>query len=302
MSSADKPHKISVFDDDGGELQIPREAWIKRVLPDNLQQNWDRPEELALIIRSSLIEGFAAEVLEAARQLHRIDPEPQRGAMFLAATLLQLKRYAEAEQVLRQALTQGEDGVLLTNLAKAYWGLGEEALAKRTLWHALEVDPNQDNGLVWLMGIERERGGRRAEHEALARLAALPTSWRPQLWLARSALEQNNVAAALELYREALSRVEPAPEDLLMQISGDLGNHRLFAQAIAICVPRFKPDVHGIVVGKNLMKAYCDLGQALQARAVLEQLFAHERPGWRKHLVQWEYELIELEQMRERPH
>ena len=32
-----------------------------------------------------------------------------------------------------------------------------------------------------------------------------------------------------------------------MQISGDLGNHGLFAQAIEICVPRFKADVHEIV-------------------------------------------------------
>jgi hypothetical protein len=37
-------------------------------------------------------------------------------------------------------------------------------------------------------------------------------------------LDENDVAAALDLYRQALARVNPAPADLLTQVSGDLGN------------------------------------------------------------------------------
>ena len=48
---------------------------------------------------------------------------------------------------------------------------------------------------------------------ALKRVAALPGSWRAQLWLARNALAQDDVAAAKLFYQEALSRMDPVPAD-----------------------------------------------------------------------------------------
>ena len=138
----------------------------------------------------------------------------------------------------------------MTNLAKVYSGQGEQARAERALWRALEVDPNQDNGLLWYATIHRERGGPKAELDAFRRVAALPNSWRPQLWLARHALESKDVPAALSVYNEVLNRLKPVTADALMQISGDLGNGGLRKELIGICGPLFDAREHGLAGGQ----------------------------------------------------
>ena len=214
----------------------------------------------------------------------------------LGATLLQLKRFAEAEKVIKEALQRhGDDGTLLTNLAKAYSGQGEQARAERALWRALEVDPNQDNGLLWYATIQRERGGPEAELDAFRRVAAQPGSWRPQLWLARHALQTKDVPSALALYQEALNRLKPVTADALMQISGDLGNNGLLKEMTEICSPLFDAKEHGLQVGNNLIKAYVDLRESPNARHILEQLYAQQRPDWRDHLLFWEREIDKLD-------
>src|SRR3981081_64522 len=92
-------------------------------------------------------------------------------------------------------------------------------------------------------------------------------------WRGRAAVDENDVAAALDLYRQALARVNPAPADLLTQVSGDLGNRGRLAEIIELCAPRFDVQLHGLTVGNNLIKAYVDLGEAGKARAIVEQLY-----------------------------
>src|SRR5439155_22830559 len=139
------PAMMKVWDEYGRVGEIPRDQWRTQVLPINFQRCWNKPDELANLIHSALNDGFIPDSLEPARQLHRIDSQPKRGATFLAVILLQLKKFDEAEKVVIDAMRKhGEDGTLLTNLAKAQSGNGDAALSERTLWHALEVDPNLD--------------------------------------------------------------------------------------------------------------------------------------------------------------
>lgn len=238
-----------------------------------------------------------ADALDAARQLYRIDPQPHRGAVYLAVTLLQLKQYDEAGNVLEETLQRhGDNGDALTNLAKVYSFKGDEERAKHTLWRALEVDPNQSNGLNWFVARERDRGGEAARLAALRSVAVLPSAWRAQLWLARSELENNHVVAAMAFYRQALSRATPAPTDLLMQMSGDLGNRGQLRELVELTVPHFDAKLHGLTVGNNLIKAYVDLRESAKARAILEQLYAQQRPDWRQALTFWDGELDKAEQ------
>ena len=298
------PKMMKVWDDYGRICEIPREEWRTKVLPHNFQSNWDKPDPLANLIHSALNDGFIPDCLEPARQLHRIDPQPKRAATFLAVILLQLKKYDEAEKVVTDTLRQhGDDGALLTNLAKAQSGKGDVALSERTLWHALEVDPNLDNGLIWYQAIHRERGGENAGLDALRRIAALPGSWRAQLWIARAALQSKQLEEALTLYRECLTRVgKPAPADLLQQISGDLGNAGHLPEILQIVAPHFDAAAHGLIVGNNLIKAQFDLGQLDAAGQILDQLYRQNRGDWKEHLNYWETEIAKARiSLREAP-
>jgi Flp pilus assembly protein TadD len=287
------PAMLKAWDEYGRICEIPREEWRTKVLPVNFQQNWNNPEQLAGLIQNALNDGFIADCLEPARQLQRNDPQPKRGATYLAVILLQLKQYDEAERVVTEAMRRhGEDGVLLTNLAKAQSGKGDEALAERTLWRALEVDPNLDNGLLWYAAIHRDRGGEAAALESLRRVAALPGSWRAQLWIARDALKSNRLDEALGLYGECLARAgKPVPADLLQQVSGDLGNAGHLPEILRLVQPHFDAATHGLMVGNNLIKAHVDLGQFESARRLLDQLYALKRGDWKEHLQYWDTEI-----------
>lgn len=288
---------MRVFDKFGRELFITRDQWRTNVLPGSIQSNWNQPDPLYGVILGALNDGFRAEVVDAARQLYTIDTDPLRGACIWGIVLMEEGRLDEAERVFREFLSgHGEAGVILTNLAKVHARRNDEAEAERVLWHGLEVDPNQDNALSWYEAIYRERDGEEAGLAATRRVAALPGSWRAQLGLARSAIRSKDVATALALYHESLSRVpHPAPADLLMQVSGDLGNAGHLPEILELVVPHFDPAFHGLQVGNNLIKAHLDLGQCEAARHVINQLYALKRPDWKEHLSYWDTELAKAQ-------
>jgi tetratricopeptide (TPR) repeat protein len=273
-------------------MHVSRHEWLK-VMHHNLRSHWQQPDQLAAHIIQALQDGLVAEVEEAAKQLHRIDTTASRGATLLAIVYLQTQRPAQAEKLLRVHLAKhGEDGVVLTNLAKAEADQGLDAESLATLWHALELDPNQDNGLSWYEAIHREKNGQQGSLDALRRIAALPNSWRARLWLARHELAEGNLDAALVFYREVLDQApRPVPSDLLMQLSGDLGNHGHLMPLLELTSPYFDQEVHGLQVGNNLIKACIDTGQLDQARTLLDQLQSQQRPDWRETLGYWEGEL-----------
>jgi tetratricopeptide (TPR) repeat protein len=153
----------------------------------------------------------------------------------------------------------------------------------------LEVDPNLENAFGWHQAIHRERGGEVAETRELKRIAEIPGSWRAQLWLARAALKSQHFEKALALYRESMKHTgRPVPTDLLMQMSGDLGNHGHLAEILQLAEPEFVPNHHGILVGNNIINAHLDLGQIEAASKVLEQLYNLRRPDWKDQLAFWD--------------
>jgi tetratricopeptide (TPR) repeat protein len=293
---AKDPNMIRVHDAYGREMFITKDQWRDNVLRGNLADNRDHPDNLADIIVQSLSDGFAAYVLPYAAHLATIDPQPERGHVLHAVTLLSLKRYAEAETVLLAFMqSHGESGVALTNLAKTYSGRGDDARSLATLWRALELDPNQDNGLGWYEVIHREKDGPAAGLSALRRIAALPGAWRARLWLARERLEQRDLPAALALYHEALAQVaSPVPADFLQQMSGDLGKHAHLPELLQLTEPRYDVAVHGIAAGNNLIKANLDLGRINAARVHLDRLYAQNRPDWKQTLSFWDTEIAKV--------
>lgn len=232
---------IRVFDSYGREFFIAKDEWRKNVLPGSIQSNWNKPDELYGVILGALNDGFRADVVDAAQQLYKIDTVPVRGACVWGIVLMEEGRLDEAEKIFRSFITQhGEEGSILTNLAKIYAKRRDDVQSEQILWHALEVDPNQENGFSWYEAIHRERSGEEAGLDAMRRVADLPGSWRAQLWLARAALKSEDLESALSSYRESLSLApSPAPGDLLMQISGDLGNAGHLPEILQLVEPHF---------------------------------------------------------------
>ena len=286
---------IHFVDEYGRPMQIERDVWRKDVLPLNLQRHWNDPDGLYDLIVQSLSDGLAAEVVAAAEQFARIDAQKARGAMILGIVYMENGRLEEAQRVLEEQLARhGDDGYVLSNLAKIYDRRGDAQRAEATLWHALEVDPNQEFGLGWYQAICRERGGEPAALEAFRRVAARDGSWRAQLCLAHAALQRNDWPEALRQYTESLTRAgRPTPEELLMQLSGDLGNHGRLRELVTLTAPRFEATRHGLRVGNNLIKAYVELEEYQEATRIVEDLYAQQRPHWKATLAFWEGEIAD---------
>ena len=283
---------IRVYDQFGRKVEIGREAWRKDVLLPSLQLNRNNPNALYDLVVAALNDDFAADVLESARLLAESHPQPQRGALVLGIALLQLKDFAGAREVLERVIARhGENSYLLSNLARAYAAGGDDERAQALIWQALHLEPNEETSLNWLISRATAKGGQDAVLAAYLRTAALPGSWRAQLWLARYALESGDLAEATRLYEEALGRARPVPADLLMQLSGDLGNRGHTELLVRLTQPRFDLAEHGLTVGNNLLRAYVELGMFAEARKLLEQLYSQQRPDWRDHLILWEQKL-----------
>jgi tetratricopeptide (TPR) repeat protein len=297
IDPANDKNMIRVFDSYGREMFITKEKWRTSVLPGTIKTNWNNSDLLYGIIYSSLNDGFRSDIIAAAEQLYKIDSQPDRGACVWGIVLMEENRLDEAEKVFSNFIAKhGENGSILTNLAKVYAKRKNDSKAEEILWHALEVDPNQNNAMGWYEVIHRERTGEEAGQEALRRIAALPSSWRAQLWLARTALKSKNLEQAVACYQESLSRAEKnVPTDLLMQVSGDLGNHGHLPELLKLVEPHFVAQTHGLQVGNNLIKAHLDLGQIEAARQIVNQLYALKRPDWKQPLNFWDTEIAKAQ-------
>ena len=284
---------IRVYDGYGRAQFISKEEWRRNVLPGSIRSSWDKPDELYDIIFGALHDGFRSDVLEAAKQLYKIDPDRSRAVILWGVVLMEEGRLDAAEKVLRAYLEEhGEDGVVLTNLAKVYARRKEEGKSEELLWRAIQADPNQENGVGWHWVLHKERGGKTAGLEALRRVAALPGSWRAQLWLAREALTDRELSSALKFYEQSLAAAPiPLPTGLLQQMSGDLGDSGHLLEILNVVLPRFDLEVHGLQVGNNLIKAMLDLGQIDPARKLLQELYGQDRLEWKETLNFWDNEL-----------
>ncbi len=287
------PNMVRVFDAYGRELYITKQQWRDSVLTGHLKKVWNTPDDLYPTIVQALQDGFSAEMIGPAEQLAKIDPNAERGAVVLAIVYRENQRITEAENVLLRFMQRhGETGAALTNLAKVQSSKGDEALSRQTLWHALEVDPNLDNGLLWYAAIFKEQDGPAGELAAFQRAAALPASWRARLWLARDALVRRQLEEALRLYDEAFAMApRPVPTDMLQQVSGDLGNHAHLPEILRLVAPHFDVARHGLTVGNNLIKASLDLGQIDAAAALVDAHFKQRRMDWKEPLEYWDNEV-----------
>ncbi|PBQ18569.1 hypothetical protein CCL08_11605 [Pseudomonas congelans] len=278
---------ITAYDSYGREIKITRSEWREKVFLPNLKQQWGDADELYNLIVSGLNDGFATDLMPAAERLVAIDANPERSHVVNGIVLMHNARLDAAEATLREGLAKvGVSGIIQTNLAKVFAERGEQSVAETTLWQAVEVDPNQENGLLWWLSIQQERGGEAAYLDALRTVAALPGSWRAQLWMARHYLQQQNVEQARVLYEEVLAGGH-FDRSALQMISGDLGNNGHIPLIIELVGPAYDEHKHDSTAGLNLLRAYQELGRVDEGEALLTRLYALGFAPIKSHLDQF---------------
>lgn len=268
---------ITVYDERGRELQIKRRDWVARVLPAAIEKAWNDPKELYTQIVQALRDDFAEQVADAAERLVQIDHESEDALIVAALVRMRTGDLDAADGALQSSIKKhGPSGVVLTNLAKVLSSRGDNTQSRATLRRALDLDPNQDNGLLWWAALARDEGGEAGYVGALQEISSIPGAWRPQLWLAREKLKNGDRAGALSLYDHALSRADQAP-DVLTMVTGDLGNAGALEELVRLGVPRYKPEVHGPPAAVNIVRALNQLGRIEEARTLLRRL---QGMGW----------------------
>jgi tetratricopeptide (TPR) repeat protein len=285
---------IKVYDGYGREVQITRADWRDKMLLPNVKAKWDMPDALYGLILSGLKDGVVVELLDAGKHLRDIDPQIERGYVTYGIILLRMERLEEAEAVFREGITKvGETGALLTNLAKIEAQQGQHGKAEATLWRAIERDPNLDHGLLWWMAIHKERGGEEEYVNALARVTALPDSWRAQLHLARHYLQKGDTDIARAIYEEVLATGKFGV-DALLTISGDLGNNGQTPLIVELVAPMLDLQKHDVRAGLNVLQAYLQLRRLREGEALLSKLYALNIPPYKQHLDHYAQEFQRL--------
>ena len=297
------PDTIQLFDKYGREFQITREQWRTEVLPKNIQSHWNDADALYGDVLQAIQDGFAAEAADGLARLAELEPASARSMTARGFVMMQEGRLDEAQRLLEEATAKHpDDAATWNNLAKVYDRRGDAKRVEATLWRALQADPNMENSLGWYEAIARESGGANAAAEALQRVTQLPNSWRARTALARHRLDARDLEGASKLHREALDMVRgQVPADILMTITGDLGRRGYLKNLLEIGTEHFDIDRHGMTVANNLIKAYLDTGQSKQARALVERLFAFNRPDWKPTLSHWDSEILKAEAARNAP-
>ena len=121
-----------------------------RVLPNALEKTWNQPDQLVGHVIFAMRQGFAPDVLDAARHLADTDPQAGRGGALLCVCLLEVGDHEGAKRVLLYlAQLLPGSAVPWTSLAKvAYWQ-GRHDDVSAMLPPALEADPNRYTYLAW---------------------------------------------------------------------------------------------------------------------------------------------------------
>ncbi|MFB5652855.1 tetratricopeptide repeat protein [Leptospira wolffii] len=280
------PNLLEVYDEFGRQFFITKEEWRKNVLPGQLEKDWDNADALYSDIAHALNDEFYPDLLKPSERLIEIDSDPERAVTIRGIVLMKNGKLNEAEEIFLSYMDKyGRSGVILNNYAKIQADRGEDSKSFETLQESLKLDPNLENSLGWLMAILNEREGNESVRSALLDLSKIKGSWRPQLWLARLALEEGDFPSALRLYKSILSITNDS--DALKMISGDLGNSGYIKEILELINPIYSPEKHGPHVGLNLLEACKSLGNYQLGLQVVQKMRSQNWQPYAEEILQY---------------
>lgn len=298
-NSEDKREFIECVDRRGNKVEMPIEKWKNEVIPAKLKNAWNNPTALYEEIITAVNDGFAEEVVDAAKHLKEIDDIKERAATTLGIVYMKCNRIIDSEKVLNDYIIEnGKSAVVLTNLAKVYEAKGEDEKSLKALEDALEVNPNDTTAVVWYGAYYQEREGQEGGKKALEELVSKYNSWAAKLLLCREDLVNKNIRKVMKVYREILDTEEPTGQ-MLSAMSGDLGSQGYIKEVIKILEPVYEVTKFPLQVGLNLLHAYYEDKNNRKGQKLIQELMAIPDPSLRDYLVHISHEFDKMRTMKQ---
>jgi len=269
----DRNQLLQFYTAEGEQIHIEREEYRTKVLPYNLKENWNNPDELFNTIRAALGDNFSEDVVEASKRLLEIDPNHERGYATYSTVLINNQKKEEARKLLEDYIQKyGNTSTILTNLALTHKNPED---AERLVWTALQMDPNNDVTLrLWLVS-QNEKKGREGYKKGLTEASKIQGAWRPQIYQFIDYLESHDLKAALSLI-DHIVKTAPIESGALADLSGYLGQNGYSDQVLKLILPHYTAE-RGNLLGlvNNILHAFYELKKPEEALAFVKKEKQH---------------------------
>lgn len=290
-----RDNMIRFYDTSGNEMYVTKEKYIETILPHNIQQSWHNSDKLYQLIVMSLTDEIYQEMIKPAKRLKAIDTIPERAYTILGIVYMKNNQLKKAEKILKKYCRKYEEtGSILTNLAKVYYEMGNEALGITTLEKAIQLDPNQDNGLAWYLSILNQKYDKAYVQTVLETLCEQPEAWRPRLYLGSNKLADGQLEEGYDIFQSIIEDKHIYPESLKV-IAGELGKAKLYEEALELLEPIYNIQKHDVATGLNMLNIYYHSRHYKSALILIDKLRNSGRVDLYKYLDEYR-EKIEREQ------
>jgi len=268
MPGLRRPSTVPVEDEHGAVRQLPLVLWRGQALPERMRRFWTEPDALAGLIEQALDVGADADVLPAAEQLARIDPDRERRYGLAAVVFARNGLFSRAEELLdRHESLYGESAVTLWARAEVALSGNRRALGHDLLRQALRRDPDASLPLRRLID-DLSDDSNRTVPDAIREIGAIRGGWRARLWIASSLLDHDEadalVRAAVEESRDEV--------DVLTSASAVLARLGRIATLVDFIAPRYRIDRDRLECGVNLLFGFLYAGRKSHGEALLQRL------------------------------
>ncbi|MBO8163208.1 MAG: tetratricopeptide repeat protein [Brevibacillus sp.] len=278
---------VEYTNEHGEKVRLSREEYQKKVIPHKLHLYWDDKEALRQYAMQLVQDKFTGEAAQAADRLLELFGPIEGALIFRAVVHMQAREFDQAKELLTQCIERfPSSGYAYTNLAKIYAYEGSNEKAFETLETGLMKDPNQETGLDWYISLFQQNN---RQEELMRRLKALTEregAWRPSLLLGRLYLQDGNLLKAMQFYRQAIEK-SGQMEDVVMTVTGELGQAQYVYQLIQIAEAYWKPTFETPYAGYNYANALIVTEQKERAIEVLQAMLQHVREEYRPGVAQY---------------
>ncbi|WP_400164004.1 tetratricopeptide repeat protein [Brevibacillus sp. TJ4] len=272
----------------GQTVQMSREDYQKKIIPNNLDKYWDDKEKLRDYAMHLVKERFTEQAAATADRLLELYGPIESALNFRAVVHMQANELERAKAILINCMERfPASGTACTNLAKVYAAEGKQAKSFETLEAGLFKDPNQEVGLNMYVEGFLATGKRDELKKRLETLSAKEGAWRPQLHLARLALTEENLLKTMHWYQQAIEKTTDDRMEVVMTVTGELGQAGYVYQLIQICESYWKPDFPYPFAGFNYANALIATDQKEKAIAVLRDMQKHVHDRYKPAVEQF---------------